>query len=185
MHQLFKDKEHLARLAGLLIAAFVLFVVLRGLAIPKGFGELGHYRTGALADNMARTPAFAGTPACLECHTDVGPKLKAGKHAKVRCEACHGALGVHASDPSKLTPIRPEPKKLCLVCHQKNVARPAKHPQVDAREHGDGASCVECHGQHNPGAGPDPSPVKPAAGAAVAPAAAAAAPAPAAKESAK
>ena len=173
MHPLFKDKEHLARLAGLLIAAVVAFVVLRGLAVPKGFGELGHYRTGALADNMGRTPAFAGAPVCLECHTDVGPKLKAGKHAKVRCEACHGALGVHAADPSKLTPIRPEPKNLCPVCHQKNVARPAKFPQVDAKEHSDGAACNECHAPHNPGSGPDPAPTP------------APAPAPAAKESAK
>ncbi len=181
MDSRFKDREHLVRLAGLLLAGVVAFVVLRGLMVPKGFGELGHFRTGALADNAARPISFAGKPACLECHTDVGPKLKAGKHAKIGCEACHGALAAHADDPSK-TPIRPEPKKLCPVCHQKNVAKPAKFPQVDAKSHGDGEACNSCHAPHNPGSGPEPSPAP--APAAAAPAAPASAKAPA-KESAK
>lgn len=158
MNGLFKDREHLARLAGLLLGALAAFVVLRGLLVPKGFGEFGHYRTGALADNAARPPSFAGRGACLECHTEVGPKLKAGKHAKIGCEACHGALAMHAGDPEKLTPIRPEPRKLCPVCHQKNIARPASFPQVDAKEHGDGEACNSCHAPHDPGSGPDPSP---------------------------
>jgi hypothetical protein len=191
----FKDREHLVRLAGLLLAGVVAFVVLRGLMVPKGFGELGHYRTGALADNAARPAAFAGRGACLECHTDVGPKLKGGKHSRIGCEACHGALAAHAADPSKATPILPEPKKLCPVCHQKNIAKPAKFPQVEARTHGDGEACNSCHAPHDPGSAPEPAPAKAAAAATTATTATTAATAttaepaapakPAAKESAK
>ena len=69
MNKLFKDKEHLVRVALLFVAGLFLFVVARAILVPKGFGDYGHYRAGALADVAARPVAYAGRAACLECHT--------------------------------------------------------------------------------------------------------------------
>jgi len=151
MRQTFKDAEHLLRFAGLFAVGIAAFFALRAAFIPKGFGELGHYRAGALEDNRQRLPRFAGAAACGDCHDDVRQTLRTGKHAGVHCEACHGPLAPHAADPIATAAKRPDPLSLCPVCHQKNVARPAAFPQVDAAEHAGGSSCTECHVAHNPG----------------------------------
>jgi hypothetical protein len=150
MNRLFKDKEHLLRVAGLFGAGLVLFVAARAVFVPKGFGDYGHYRSGALADVAARPVAYAGREACVECHTEEGDRLKGGKHKGVGCEACHGALAKHAADPSALKPVKPNAKTLCLTCHLTNVAKPVKFPQVDPKSHMEGAACLTCHDQHAP-----------------------------------
>ncbi|MGE5602943.1 MAG: hypothetical protein ACM30E_07815 [Nitrososphaerales archaeon] len=152
MRQRFKDSEHLLRLAGLFAAGVALFFVARSALIPEGFGEYGHYRPGALQDNREKHNLFAGAAACADCH-DVTQALSAGKHASVHCEACHGALSAHASDPAKAAAKRPDPRLLCPVCHARNVAKPAQFPQVDPQEHAGGASCTDCHDPHSPGMG--------------------------------
>ena len=81
MTGLFKDREHYLRVAILLVAGVVAFLVFRSLMVPKGFGAYGHYRAGALADNAARPPAFGGRAACEECHSDV-----AEFHALAECD---------------------------------------------------------------------------------------------------
>lgn len=154
MRHLIKDKEHLFRMAGLFVVGIVLFVVARAILVPKGFGTLGHYRPGALADNAKRVPVFAGKAACLECHTDMIEKQKGSKHASVNCEACHGAQGVHANDPEK-KPVRPDPKAVCLVCHTANVAKPKGFKQIDPKTHMEGGPCNECHAPHHPEKGPE------------------------------
>lgn len=150
MNRLFKDKEHLVRVAGLFVVGIVLFVIARAILVPKTFGQYGHYRGGALADVRARPVVYAGRAACVECHTDEGDRLKGGKHKGIGCETCHGALAKHAADPSSLKPAKPDPKTLCLTCHQTNVAKPAKFPQVDVKTHMDGGPCLTCHDQHAP-----------------------------------
>ena len=150
MNRLFKDKEHLVRVAGLFAAGIVLFVVARAILVPKGFGDYGHYRAGALADVAARPVAYAGRAACLECHTEEGDRWKGGKHKGVGCEACHGALAKHAADPSALKPAKPDAKTLCLGCHLANVAKPGTFPQIDPKSHMEGAACLTCHDQHAP-----------------------------------
>lgn len=151
MGGLFDHKMHLVRMAGLFAAGTLVFLLAKGLFTPKGFGDYGHYRAGALADNAARVPVFAGRKACGECHTDQAAGLAGGPHKGVGCEACHGALGVHASAPEKLKPAKPEPAKICVVCHLPNVARPATFKQVDPKEHGDGSgACGGCHDSHSP-----------------------------------
>lgn len=151
---LFQDKEHLLRVAALFLAGIVAFLLLQQLLVPKGFGELGHFRTGALADNRAVAAKFGGQAACVECHTDEATARAAGKHAHVHCEACHGALGRHAGDPEALKPTLPEPRTLCVVCHAANVAKPSAFPQIDPKDHPDGL-CTECHLAHNPGSAPE------------------------------
>lgn len=153
MGGLFEHKRHLVRMAGLFGAGVLLFVVARGLFVPKGFGVYGHYRAGALADNSVRVQVFAGRGACGECHTDTAALLAGGPHKGVGCEACHGAQGEHAraAEPDKKKPAKPEAAKVCVVCHLPNVAKPATLKQVDPKEHGDGSgACGGCHDPHSP-----------------------------------
>jgi hypothetical protein len=151
MRELFKDKEHLVRMAGLFIVGLLVFVVLRGVLIPADFGELGHYRASALEDNRSVELKFAGRALCEECHDDVAEERADGAHDGVNCEACHGALALHALDPGAVVPELPEAAALCVTCHQTSVAKPAWFPQVEPVDHADGETCDECHMPHNPG----------------------------------
>ena len=150
MQKFFKDKEHLVRMVALFAAGFVLFLIAKALFVPKGFGDYGHYRAGALADNRVRPIGFAGRAACGECHTEQRDGLKDGKHAGVGCEACHGPLARHAEDPSALKPVKPDVNKICLTCHVANVAKPRKFPQIEVKTHFDGNPCGGCHNPHAP-----------------------------------
>ena len=145
-----KDGEHLIRMAALFVAGLVLFLIARALFVPKDFHELGHFRTGALADNMAWPIAFAGQEACISCHPDVVEERKGSRHATVRCEACHGPLAKHAEDPSRTKPVRPDAQKVCLVCHGEDVAKPATFKQVNPKEHMGSGACNTCHTPHHP-----------------------------------
>jgi hypothetical protein len=149
----FKDVEHLLRVAALFVGGLLLFLVLQAALVPKGFGTYGHYRPGAVDEARARPVAFAGAVACADCHSDVADVKKAGKHAGVRCEACHGPLASHAQadDPSAAKPPRPT-AELCLVCHAANVGKPAGFPQVKVKEHAEPGTCLQCHKGHQPGA---------------------------------
>ena len=158
MRPFLKDSEHLIRVAGLFLAGVLLFLVLQALLVPEGFGVYGHFRSGALADNRERALSFAGHATCDECHSDVADARKGGKHAAVACEACHGPLARHAEDPGTAKAVRPDARKLCLVCHSVNVAKPARFPQVEPREHSGGKSCLTCHTAHNPGLAPEAKP---------------------------
>jgi hypothetical protein len=151
----FQDQEHLFRIAGLFLAGLVVFLALRFLLVPKGFGLYGHFRAGALDDNRATPLVHAGRETCAACHSDAADALKAGKHTQVACEACHGAQAAHAEadDPSAKKPARPQ-ASLCPVCHQANVAKPASFPQVDPKEHAGSTSCFACHRPHDPGEAP-------------------------------
>jgi hypothetical protein len=144
----FRDAEHLARLAGLFLAAGALFVVLRAALVPDDFGIYGHYRAGALADNAARPVAFAGEPVCVECHSDAGEIKRAGAHAPVSCEACHGPLARHAADETSAPP-RPGTTN-CLGCHANVAGRPTWMKQIVARDHAGDAGCTTCHQPHTP-----------------------------------
>ncbi len=74
MNRLFKDKEHLVRVAGLFLAGIVLFVVARAVFVPKGFGKYGHYRRRRARRQPVESRVFAGRAACVECHTDEGDR---------------------------------------------------------------------------------------------------------------
>ena len=57
---MFRDIEHLVRLAVVLVIGLVAFVVLRAAVVPRSFGQYGHYRGDAIAEAAARPVAFAG-----------------------------------------------------------------------------------------------------------------------------
>ena len=150
MRKFLKDREHLVRMAGLFLAGLVLFLIARVILVPKDFYELGHFRAGALADNMARPMAFAGRDACESCHPDILDERKGSRHAAVACEACHGALAKHADDPGSLKPVRPDARTLCLVCHREDVASSKTFKQVNPQTHMGGQACISCHKPHHP-----------------------------------
>ena len=144
------DYVHLVRMAGLFLVGITAFVVLRWLMVPADFGEFGHYRAGALRDNMARPIVYAGQAACVECHPDVAEVRAKGRHALVACEACHGALAAHASNPDGAKPVRPDPRKTCIICHTASISKPKSFPQVVPAEHAPEGACAACHAVHSP-----------------------------------
>jgi hypothetical protein len=150
MRRWLEGKEHLVRMAGLFVVGIAVFLVLQQVLVPAGFGKYGHYRAGALADNRARPLRYAGRAACEACHTDVVEARHGSKHERVNCEACHGPLAAHADAPNGAKPTRPNGRNLCLRCHEVNVARPAKFPQIQVADHSPEGPCTECHRPHAP-----------------------------------
>ena len=144
-----RDARHLFRLAGLFAVGTLSFLLLRGLVVPRSFGQYGHYRGAAIAEAAAHPLHFAGHQSCETCHADVAQTKAGGKHAHVNCEACHGPQARHADDPS-IDPGKPDTAALCIRCHAASAARPASFPQVDAAAHAGGVPCQTCHQPHNP-----------------------------------
>lgn len=155
--KLLNDLGHLFRFAGLFVLAFLAFLVIRGYVVPKSFGQYGHYRGAAITEIAARPVKFAGHQACEDCHTDIVATKAQGKHVHVNCEACHGPLANHASDPSSVTPTLPDTAVLCARCHTASAAKPRDFPQVDPADHSGGMPCKTCHNPHNPTPGADPA----------------------------
>ena len=147
---MFKDTEHLIRLAAVMAIALVAFVVLRAAVVPRSFGEYGHYRGAAIAEVAARPAAFAGHDVCEACHTDIADQKKQGKHVVVSCEACHGALAKHADDPASVMPAKLDTAVICARCHEANTAKPKTFPQVATVDHSGGLACDTCHQPHKP-----------------------------------
>ena len=145
-----KDGQHLVRMASLFVAGVVVFLVLRYLLVPVGFGVYGHYRAGALDDNRARPLQYAGRAACEACHDEVVQARVGSRHARIGCEACHGPGLKHAEAPDAAKPIRPDPRAVCLRCHSASASRPKTFPQVKVAEHSPEGPCTECHKAHAP-----------------------------------
>src|ERR1017187_1669841 len=147
---LFKDIEHLVRLAAVMAIAVVAFVVLRAAVVPRTFGQYGHYRGAAIAEAASHPLAFAGHDTCETCHTDVVDQKKQGKHVVVPCEACHGAQARHADDPASVKPAKLDTAVVCARCHEANSAKPKAFPQVATADHSGGLACDTCHQPHRP-----------------------------------
>lgn len=145
-----KDKQHLVRMAGLFAAGIAVFVILQTALVPKTFGLLGHYRADAIIEETRKPLAHAGRAACGTCHDAVIEAQKAGKHAALGCEGCHGPLLRHALDPARAKPAKLDTKKLCPACHEMNIARPEFLKQVNVAEHSSGEACNTCHQPHAP-----------------------------------
>jgi predicted CXXCH cytochrome family protein len=146
----FRDYEHVVRIAALFMAGTVAFLVWRSFMVPTDFGVYGHFRAGALTDNMQRPLVHAGRAACAECHGDVAEVWHTGRHSIVGCESCHGALARHASGEDTTTPRRPDGRTLCIQCHAKTAGKPVAFPQVVVSEHAGDNVCKDCHVPHSP-----------------------------------
>jgi len=147
---LFKDKEHLVRMAGIFAIGITIFLILQMALVPKTFGLYGHYRASAIGDESRKPLTYAGRAACAQCHGPVVEVQKGGKHATLGCEGCHGALRQHALDPARVKPRALDAKKLCPACHEANIAKPKWLKQVNTAEHSMGETCTTCHQPHAP-----------------------------------
>lgn len=146
----FRHSKHLILLVLVFFAALAAFAALRHAVVPAGFGLYGHYRAPAIQEVAARPVSYAGREACAACHDEVLKARTGGKHERIGCESCHGALSQHAEDPSAAKPQRPDAARLCARCHEKDAARPQGFPQVDTKEHSGGEKCSTCHQPHHP-----------------------------------
>ena len=145
----FRNGEHLVRVAVIFLIGIALFFVVRARFVPRDFGVYGHYRAGALDDARAKPVSFAGQASCIECHSDVAELRKAGRHAALSCEACHGPLARHA-DGDVPKPPRPEGRSICIGCHTANRSKPKFLPQIVVADHAPDGACIECHKPHAP-----------------------------------
>lgn len=150
MRNFLRESEHLVRLALVLVAGVILFLVIRHAIVPASFGRYGHYRADALDDIRARPVSFAGKAVCESCHEDVMKTKNAGAHAGVACEACHGPTAAHTDDPMANHAMKPDPATLCVRCHAADPAKPKNFPQVVAKDHAGDVSCGQCHQPHSP-----------------------------------
>lgn len=149
MRQDLRDREHLIRLAALFAVGIAVFLGVRAMMVPEGFGRYGHFRPGALDDVRARPVHFAGRARCADCHGEIATAQAASAHAHVGCEACHWAAAAHADDPTSGKPEKLEVPALCLRCHSVNPAKPRTFPQLDPKNHYEGV-CTDCHNPHAP-----------------------------------
>ncbi|HEU5413952.1 MAG TPA: multiheme c-type cytochrome [Candidatus Angelobacter sp.] len=146
----FEDFGHLFRLAAVFVVGFIVFVVLRGILVPRSFGQFGHYRGDAIHEIAEKPVVYAGHETCESCHADVLETKSTGKHVHVACESCHGALAAHADDPGSVLPEKLDTAVLCVRCHEANSAKPTWFPQVVSAEHSAGLACNTCHQPHSP-----------------------------------
>lgn len=150
MKRLMRDASHLLRLAAVLLAGVMAFLLIRWVLVSPDFGKFGHYRAQAIEANRARPLTHAGRQACAACHDDVEQSRQGGAHAAIGCEACHGPLAKHAEDPAQFTITKPDPTRLCARCHEADAAKPKPFPQVVVGDHMGGGACNACHKPHNP-----------------------------------
>jgi predicted CXXCH cytochrome family protein len=150
MKKLLKESEHLVRLALVLGAGVLVFLLIRRVVVPPSFGKLGHYRAASIDTVMARPITFAGHGTCEACHDEIFQTKNQGKHAKVACEACHEGSARHTEDPTTNKAIKPDVATLCVRCHEADPARPKWFPQVVSKDHSQGLVCNTCHNPHRP-----------------------------------
>lgn len=157
-------RNHLYRLALVLIVAVAGFIYVKDWFVPEGWDEQKWYRTGALEELKLQPISFSGNKNCMEqCHgktrkdhTTLGAMLASSVHANLSCESCHGPL--FESGHQKAGPaLVPRDSGLCLRCHDSVAARPVKvglfseslmaHQALDVRR---SSNCVVCHDPHAP-----------------------------------
>jgi hypothetical protein len=142
--------QHVVRVALLFLSGFLLFLIVRARLVPDDFGVYGFYRAGALIAAQGLPLSYAGETACLDCHSDAGDVRKEGRHAIVKCEACHRPMWKHAQEPSDVPPPKLDPRALCLGCHTKAPGKPVTFPQIVIAAHEPNRPCLDCHAAHRP-----------------------------------
>jgi hypothetical protein len=159
MHR-FKDAEHLIRVVVVFLAGVAAFLLIRAAFVPASFGQYGHYRADSLKEIASLPVVHAGHATCEICHADVLEIKKAGRHANVNCEACHGPQAKHAEDPTSVKPVLPDTTVLCARCHEANSAKPKWFPAVVTADHSMGIPCNTCHKPHSPKIADEPAAAK-------------------------
>ncbi len=178
-----RDNRHIWRAGAVAVLLVAFFFVVRLLAVPDSWQELGPYRGDALREEAARKPLIPSASECAGCHAKAVEKQAAGSHAEVLCKNCHDVARQHIIVCTKAKTagtadacVAPAAKvddlktgwdiDACRTCHQKRVGPPAGHPMIDVASHLDemGADepdsptvCKQCHQPHSPADEPDES----------------------------
>jgi sulfide dehydrogenase cytochrome subunit len=157
-------RNHLYRLALLLIVAVAGFIWIKGWFVPAGWDHEKWFRTGALEELKQQPIMFSGNRTCTEgCHGKtkkdhraIGYTLAGGVHMNLGCESCHGPLYQTGHDRLAAAQI-PRDSGLCLRCHDAVAARPRTvglfseslmaHQALDVKRN---SNCVQCHDPHAP-----------------------------------
>lgn len=132
-----------------LILIFI-FLVVRHFLMPASFGQYGHYRGDSLRSAVSREVKYGGETACTECHDDIYVSKYKSYHRGVTCEVCHGPAYSHTQDPYEYKPPAPRTRAYCPLCHGYNPTRPTGFPQIDPVRHNPGKPCISCHNPHDP-----------------------------------
>lgn len=153
---------HLLRSVVVLLVIGVGGLSVKALLVPSDFGEYGHYRTGAIYDELNQAVRNQTNNSCLECHPFIKKIHLSGVHQTVSCEVCHGPNADHAASGKKIAgmPVKrgDEIKHLCLRCHNKIIrARPEELiKMVNIPQHLEEKrvridnNCNQCHHVHAP-----------------------------------
>jgi hypothetical protein len=167
--------QHIKRLVITFAVFIVLFLILQQILKPSSFGEIGHYRAKSIQENSNKELHYAGAENCSKCHDSLRIEKADGFHAQLKCEVCHGPGLKHAlyagnftqsTLPDSLKLRKPNERKDCALCHQKNAARTKilfdtidntlirqvnamKHKLLDKQTKLE-MKCIECHNPHQP-----------------------------------
>lgn len=142
--------QQIVPLAALFAVMLTALITARALLIPDTFGDLGHYRAGAIPEIAAQGITYAGAAVCGECHDDVAESKLTSRHSRVPCETCHGPAANHVDEPDEYLPKTPRQRGHCELCHGYNQSRPSGFPQILTERHYPGQTCSECHDPHDP-----------------------------------
>jgi len=153
---------HVIRVVVFLTVAAILGFIAKKIFVPEGFGTYGHYRSGAVLDEINRETRHMTNESCLTCHPFIKEVHLAGVHSTVSCEFCHGPYGDHIRDGKKIgdLPVKKgsEIKELCLRCHNQIIrARPKESikmitmpDHLEQKKVRTDHNCDQCHNVHAP-----------------------------------
>lgn len=144
----------------MLFAGLLTFLIVRGLLIPRSFGEYGFYRADNVKEQMDKPIHFGSKDVCSACHDAIWNQHQKGVHVKVPCQDCHAPVSTHVDlekgefvDKMRIQ----KTSKLCLRCHTKLPSRPVNFPQIDVETHLEKVPnahqtdvCFGCHNPHDP-----------------------------------
>lgn len=142
--------EQVRRLSILAVIAVAVLIAVRASLVPSDFGEYGHYRASALADEARLEVQYAGHYVCMDCHDDVVATKKSGYHKNLACEICHGPAATHVATEGEVELPAPRDRDHCILCHEYLPSRPTGFPQIVSAAHNPIKPCISCHDAHAP-----------------------------------
>ena len=157
-----KYNTHVIRIIVILVVLLAIGIGVRAMLVPESFGKYGHYRAGAIQDEMNLEVRNGTNASCLPCHSYIKEMHFSGVHKTVSCEFCHGPFADHIKDGKVIAKL---PKKqgeeirtLCLRCHNQIIrARPKESiKMVTMPDHLQKKqvrldhTCDQCHNVHAP-----------------------------------
>ena len=142
--------QQIKYLFGFAVVLVFIFLIVRHYLVSPSFGQYGHYRATSLQTVVSQEIKYGGEIACTECHEDILTLKNKSYHRGVACEVCHSAAYAHTQDPYEHKPPAPRTRAYCPLCHGYNPTRPTGFPQIDPVRHNPAKPCISCHNPHDP-----------------------------------